>query len=64
MVEACLVAAATATTGFLMMFLLDDCRPLGEDPTKVPLQVHEILIHPVLYIVNVLTLFSPIIINT
>ncbi|XP_050670779.1 H(+)/Cl(-) exchange transporter 7 isoform X2 [Leptidea sinapis] len=37
-VEACLVAAVTATCGFLMMFLLNDCRPLGEDPTKVPLQ--------------------------
>ncbi|XP_028161745.1 H(+)/Cl(-) exchange transporter 7 [Ostrinia furnacalis] len=38
-VEACLVAAASATCGFLMMFLLNDCRPLGEDPTKVPLQL-------------------------
>ncbi|CAH0719483.1 unnamed protein product, partial [Brenthis ino] len=38
-VEACLVAGVTATSGFLMMFLLDDCRPLGEDPTKVPLQL-------------------------
>lgn len=39
-VEACLVAAASATVGFLMMFLLNDCRPLGEDPTKVPLQLY------------------------
>ncbi|CAK1547079.1 unnamed protein product [Leptosia nina] len=38
-VEACLVAAVSATCGFLMMFLLNDCRPLGEDPTKVPLQL-------------------------
>lgn len=38
-IEACLVAAATATVGFLMMFLINDCRPLGEDPTKYPLQV-------------------------
>ncbi|CAK1595967.1 unnamed protein product [Parnassius mnemosyne] len=38
-VEACLVAATTATCGFLMMFLLNDCRPLGEDPTKNPLQL-------------------------
>jgi hypothetical protein len=37
-VEACL-AAASASAGVLMMFLLNDCRPLGEDPTKVPLQV-------------------------
>ncbi|PZC82996.1 hypothetical protein B5X24_HaOG208863 [Helicoverpa armigera] len=34
-VEACLVAAASTTCGFLMMFLLNDCRPLGEDPTKL-----------------------------
>ncbi|KAG7302799.1 hypothetical protein JYU34_012776 [Plutella xylostella] len=39
-VEACLVAAASASAGFLMMFLLNDCRPLGEDPTKVPLQLY------------------------
>ncbi|XP_059045366.1 H(+)/Cl(-) exchange transporter 7 [Achroia grisella] len=39
-VEACMVAAASATCGFLMMFLLNDCRPLGEDPTKVPLQLY------------------------
>ncbi|XP_041977945.1 H(+)/Cl(-) exchange transporter 7 [Aricia agestis] len=38
--EACLVAGASATCGFLMMFLLNDCRPLGEDPTKVPLQLY------------------------
>jgi len=37
--EACLVAAASATVGFLMMFLINDCRPLGQDPTKFPLQV-------------------------
>ncbi|XP_045497724.1 H(+)/Cl(-) exchange transporter 7 [Colias croceus] len=39
-VEACLVACVSATCGFLMMFLLNDCRPLGEDPTKVPLQLY------------------------
>lgn len=39
-VEACLVAAASATVGFLMMYALNDCRPLGEDPTKVPLQLY------------------------
>ncbi|XP_077294342.1 chloride channel protein 7 [Arctopsyche grandis] len=38
-IEACLVAAASATVGFLMMFLINDCRPLGEDPTKYPLQL-------------------------
>lgn len=37
------MAAASATCGFLMMFLLNDCRPLGEDPTKVPLQVSSTL---------------------
>jgi chloride channel 7 len=38
-VEACMVAAISATLGFLMMFLLNDCKPLGQDPTKFPTQV-------------------------
>lgn len=38
-VEACLVAAVTATVGFLMMFTINDCKPLGQDPTKYPTQV-------------------------
>lgn len=38
--EACLVAAITATVGFLMMFFLNDCKPLGQDPTKYPTQLY------------------------
>lgn len=39
-IEACIVAAVTATLGFLMMFLIDDCRPVGQDPTKYPTQLY------------------------
>lgn len=38
--EAALVAATTATVGFAMIYFLNDCRPLGQDPTKFPIQVH------------------------
>ncbi|KAK9881295.1 hypothetical protein WA026_015417 [Henosepilachna vigintioctopunctata] len=38
--EACLVAAISATIGFLMMFLINDCKPLGQDPTKYPTQLY------------------------
>lgn len=40
MAEAVLVAAVTATVGFLMMYLINDCRPLGQDPTKMPVQMY------------------------
>lgn len=39
-VEALLVALMSATAGFVMIFLLNDCKPLGEDPTKYPLQLY------------------------
>lgn len=39
-IEACLVAAVTATVGFLMMYFLNDCKPLGQDPTKYPTQLY------------------------
>ncbi|XP_008197508.2 H(+)/Cl(-) exchange transporter 7 [Tribolium castaneum] len=39
-IEACIVAAVSATLGFLMMFLLNDCKPLGQDPTKYPTQLY------------------------
>lgn len=39
-IEACLVAAVTATVGCLMMFLINDCKPLGQDPTKYPTQMY------------------------
>lgn len=44
MAEACLIAALTATIGFLMMFMINDCKPLGQDPTKYPTQVTEMLL--------------------
>lgn len=39
-VEACIVAAVSATVGCLMIFLLNDCKPLGLDPTKYPTQMY------------------------
>ncbi|KAK9511537.1 hypothetical protein O3M35_000173 [Rhynocoris fuscipes] len=38
--EACLVAAVSATVGLLMIFALNDCKPLGQDPTKFPVQMY------------------------
>ncbi|CAH0563902.1 unnamed protein product [Brassicogethes aeneus] len=38
--EALLVAAVSATVGFLMMYTINDCRPLGADPTKFPTQLY------------------------
>lgn len=37
--EACIVAVSSATVGILTMFFLNDCRPLGQDPTDVPIQL-------------------------
>lgn len=37
--EAIMVAALSATVACLMMFLINDCRPLGVDPTTYPLQL-------------------------
>lgn len=37
--EACLVAALTAAVASLIMFFDYDCKPLGQDPTKYPVQV-------------------------
>ncbi|XP_066140064.1 H(+)/Cl(-) exchange transporter 7 [Euwallacea fornicatus] len=39
-IESCIVAAVTATVGFLMMVSIDDCRPRGQDPTKYPTQLY------------------------
>ncbi|KAI4456755.1 chloride channel protein clc family member [Holotrichia oblita] len=36
--EACIVAAMSATIAMLMMFTLNDCKPIGQDPTKYPTQ--------------------------
>jgi len=38
--EAMMVAAVTATAGFLMIYLITDCRPYGEDPTESPIQMY------------------------
>uniref|UniRef100_A0A6P7FEH3 Chloride channel protein n=1 Tax=Diabrotica virgifera virgifera TaxID=50390 RepID=A0A6P7FEH3_DIAVI len=39
-IEACIVAAVSATVGFLMMFTINDCKPLGSDPTRYPTQLY------------------------
>ncbi|KAG8235524.1 hypothetical protein J437_LFUL013486 [Ladona fulva] len=39
-IEAAIVAMITATIGFGMIYFLDDCKPLGKDPTKYPIQMH------------------------
>lgn len=36
-----MVAAVSATAGILMMFLINDCKPLGLDPAKYPTQVSQ-----------------------
>lgn len=38
-VEALSVAILGATMGFLMLYFVDDCKPLGNDPTKFPVQM-------------------------
>ncbi|GJQ72142.1 hypothetical protein Trydic_g3236 [Trypoxylus dichotomus] len=38
--EACIVAAMSATIAMLMMFSLNDCKPIGQDPTKYPTQIY------------------------
>lgn len=39
-VEALLVATMSATMAFLMIYFLDDCKPIGQDPTKFPIQMY------------------------
>ncbi|XP_024216025.1 H(+)/Cl(-) exchange transporter 7 [Halyomorpha halys] len=38
--EACLVAAVSATVALLMIYTLNDCKPLGQDPTEYPVQMY------------------------
>ncbi|XP_069690875.1 H(+)/Cl(-) exchange transporter 7 [Periplaneta americana] len=38
--EAVIVAAVSATLGFMMMYFLNDCKPLGQDPTNNPIQMY------------------------
>ncbi|CAG0882457.1 unnamed protein product [Darwinula stevensoni] len=37
--EAMIVAATTATAGFIMIYTIDDCRPIGQDPNKFSIQM-------------------------
>ncbi|KAF4520380.1 hypothetical protein B566_EDAN012885 [Ephemera danica] len=38
--EAVIVAAISALAGFTMIYAIDDCKPLGQDPTKYPIQMY------------------------
>ena len=40
MLEAAVVAAITATAGFLMIYLINDCKPYGNGPTPNPIQMY------------------------
>jgi len=40
MLEVMVVAATTATAGFLMIYLINDCKPFGNDPTDNPIQMY------------------------
>ncbi|KAK6643015.1 hypothetical protein RUM43_004518 [Polyplax serrata] len=39
-IEALLVSSTTCTVAFLMLYLLGDCKPLGQNPTDFPLQMY------------------------
>ncbi|XP_012538386.1 H(+)/Cl(-) exchange transporter 7 [Monomorium pharaonis] len=39
-IEAVLVAILSATIGSLMIYFVNDCKPLGNDPTKFPVQMY------------------------
>ncbi|XP_059485794.1 H(+)/Cl(-) exchange transporter 7 [Neocloeon triangulifer] len=39
-VEVLVVASVSATVAYTMIMLIDDCRPLGQDPTKYPVQMY------------------------
>lgn len=39
-IEALAVAAIAATMGFVMLYFIDDCKPLGQDPTKFPVRMY------------------------
>lgn len=41
--EALIVAIVSAVAALLMMISLNDCKPLGLDPTKYPTQVRNFL---------------------
>ncbi|XP_035733197.1 H(+)/Cl(-) exchange transporter 7-like [Vespa mandarinia] len=39
-IEALIIAIMSATMGFLMIYFLDDCKPIGQDPTKFPIRMY------------------------
>ncbi|XP_017797738.1 PREDICTED: H(+)/Cl(-) exchange transporter 7 [Habropoda laboriosa] len=39
-IEALFVAALSASMGFAMIYFVSDCKPLGKDPTKFPIQMY------------------------
>ncbi|CAL7951003.1 unnamed protein product [Xylocopa violacea] len=39
-IEALVVAAISASMGFTMIYFINDCKPLGRDPTKFPIQMY------------------------
>ncbi|CAB3367294.1 Hypothetical predicted protein [Cloeon dipterum] len=39
-VEVLVVSSVSATVAFAMIMMIDDCRPLGQDPTKFPVQLY------------------------
>lgn len=44
----------SATIGFLMMYYINDCKPIGQDPTKFPTQVRILIIKKIdLYLSSV-----------
>lgn len=38
--EVICVAVLSSTMGFLMMYTINDCKPLGQDPTENPVQMY------------------------
>ncbi|KZC11809.1 H(+)/Cl(-) exchange transporter 7 [Dufourea novaeangliae] len=39
-VEALSIGVLSATMGFIMIYYLNDCKPLGQDPTKFPIKMY------------------------
>ena len=38
-IEVMVVCAFTVSTGFVMIYLIDDCKAIGEDKVQYPIQV-------------------------
>ncbi|XP_053987126.1 H(+)/Cl(-) exchange transporter 7 [Hylaeus anthracinus] len=39
-IEALLIGVLSATMGFVMIYIINDCKPIGQDPTKFPIQMY------------------------